>query len=231
MSDCEADMTGGRIRCYFICGPAARDRTPGQARRFGTELNSAVPDARFLGAGPDGVRLASGRWEIRATPSVLKFEHEGLGVDWAEFRRLANGALAAYFNAFGPLLVETAVLGCALSLDFPAGPRGLSRVFQVYPVLTHPLAAGIENFRLGATFRGPHVGESFRVYLAGQPGPEPDRLGLVFELDYCRHFLGPVTPADAADWLETAPVVFNQLLSGSLLERENLGTQERGGPD
>jgi hypothetical protein len=216
-------MTGGRIRCYFICGPVGRGRTPGQPRRFDSELGSAVPDARFLGAGPDGVRLASGRWEIRATPSVLRFEHDGLGVDWAEFRRLANGVLAAYCNAFGPLEVETAVLGCALSLDFPAGPQGLNQVFRVYPALTHPLAAGIENFRLAATFRGPHIGESFRVYLAGQPRPEPDRLGLVFELDYCRHFLGPVTPANAAGWLETAPVVFNQLLSGSLVGRENLG--------
>ncbi len=189
---------------------------PGCGAKFSADLMSVVPDVRLVGVGAYEVELASGRWQVRAMPSVLRLEHDGLAVDWEAFHQIVTGTLGAYLDAFGPLRLETAVLGCTLSLSLPLEPQTLGRIFRVYPVLTHPLAAGVEGFRLAATFQGPRPEESFRVYLASQPGPDPDRLGVIFELEYCRHFLRPPASGEVADWLNIAPAVFKELLGISL---------------
>ncbi len=214
-------MTKGRIRCYFICG-LPRDWGPGSAARFTAELKSVVPNARPTRTGPRELELASPPWRIEVTPSVLNLEHDGLAVDWERFQQVASGILRVYRAAFGLPQVDTAVLGCTLNLDLPLEPQALERVFQVYPVLTHPLATGLEGFRLTVTFRGQHPEESLRIYLAGQPRPASAELDVIFELDYCRHFRKLAAPDEAKDWLNVAPVVLKELLASSLRERGEL---------
>lgn len=208
----------GRIRCRFIWG-LPRDWGPGSAARFTTELTSVVPGARPTTTGPGKLELARPPWRIETTPSMLNVEHAGLAVDWERFEQVTSGVLGVYQAAFGPLQVDTAALGCTLNLGLPLQPEALDRVFRVYPVLTHPLAGGPEAFRLTATFRGHHPEESLRIYLTGRPRPASAELDVIFELEYCRHFRKPTTPAEARDWLNAAPAVFKELLAGSLRER------------
>ncbi len=158
-------MPEGRVRCHFICylrpGGPARSHGPGPAARFGAELKALLPDIRLAAAGPHEVELTWEPWNIQAAPSVLRLGHDGLGVDWGEFQRLAGAVLEAYLGAFEPGQVEAATLGCTVSLGLPPEARALGQFFRVYPVLAHPLADRVEGFRLAATFHGPHPEELF----------------------------------------------------------------------
>ncbi len=215
-------MAEGRIRCHFICGPGAQARShgPGPAARFGAELKALLPGRRLVAAGAHEVELTWEPWSIEAAPAFLRLGHDGLGVDWGEFQRLAGAVLEAYLRAFEPGQVEAATLGRAVTLGLPPGAQGLGQVFRVYPILAHPLADRVEGFRLAATFHAPHPDELFRVYLAGHGGT--GQLGVTFELDYTRHFRRSAV-GEVVDWLGVAPLVLRELLLGSVLEPGVLG--------
>ncbi len=214
-------MVEGRIRCHFIFSPGAQFRIPDPAARFETELRAVMPGVRPVAAGPHEMELASEPWTIQAGPSFLRLGHDGLKVDWGEFQRLAKTALDMYLGTFGAEQVEAATLGCTLSLRLSAADIG-GRVFRVYPVLAHPMAAQLGGFRLAATFHTCHPDELFQVYLAGRGSTGSERIGVIFELDYTRHFRRPAA-GEVGDWLGTAPAVFRELLLGSLLDPDTLG--------
>lgn len=216
-------MVEGRVRCHFICRPGAQSRTPAldPVARFETGLTALMPGVRLVATGPHEIELARGPWSIQAGPSFLRLGYEGLRIDWGEFQQLARAALDTYLDSFGPEQVEAATLGCTLSLR-PSAADILGRVFRVYPVLSHPLAAQVGGFRLAATFHTRQSDELFQVYLAGRGGAGSEGIGVIFELDYTRHFRRLVA-GEVGNWLRTAPVVFRELLLGSLREPDSLG--------
>lgn len=147
-------MVEGRLRCHFIFGPGAQFRIPDPAAPFETELRAVMPGVRPVAAGAHEVELAWEPWTIQGGPSFLRLGHDGLKVDWDEFQRLAGAALDTYLGTFGAGQVEAATLGCTLSVRLSAADIG--RVFRVYPVLAHPMAAQLGGFRLATTFHTRH---------------------------------------------------------------------------